>query len=206
MIFILKSLDVNILWRQLFTAGFACKFTHAPAVVADWTNMTTREKKKFLAKKLLDPEIVSWRALLDTKKAILAVLESCFQIEGFTVGRFHIMFNLYFEGPMSPTALSRINRFTKGNTSTFLKRMISDGLVETSPGESKGRPRYGLTTFGVKQFEDLLPRHLARIKQIMIPLEEGYLENLRIIRERVAGQGSAIILAAKDHTRQKRTK
>jgi DNA-binding MarR family transcriptional regulator len=170
-------------------------------VGAEWTIMTTREKKKVLAKKLLHPEIVSWRALLDTKKAILAVLESCFQIEGFTVGRFHIMFNLYFEGPMSPTALSRLNRCSKGNTSTFLKRMISDGLVETTPGESKGRPRYGLTAFGVKQFEDLLPRHLARIKQIMIPLEEGCLERLSIIRERVTEKRSAIIFAAKEHVR-----
>lgn len=167
--------------------------------------MTIGEKRNDLAKKLQDPKVISWRALLDTKKAILAVLESCFQIEGFTVGRFQIMFNLYFEGPLSPTALSLINRFTKGNTSSFLKRMIADGLVETTPGKSQGRPHYRLTSRGQNLFEDLLPRHLARIKKIMIPLDEGALEKLAIIRERVAEQKNTHLLAAKDHVRLKRS-
>lgn len=146
--------------------------------------MEVKDKKRSqLEKLLLAPEVISWRALMDTKKAIFAVLESCFQKEGYTVPRFQIMFFLYFEGPMSPTKLSELNMFTKGNTSTFLKRMISDGLVEAIAGTSQGRPFYSLTILGREKFEDLFPRHIKRVKKLMMPLDEATLITLKKIRD-----------------------
>ena len=145
----------------------------------------SKGKKPTLEKLLELPEVISWRALMDTKKAIFSVLESCFQKEGYTAARFQIMFYLYFEGPMSPTQLTKLNMFTKGNTSTFIKRMVADGLIEPIPGNTSNRPFYDLTKKGRAAFEDLFPRHIKRVQKLMLPLDEKTLKQLSSIREKL---------------------
>lgn len=142
-------------------------------------------KKAQLQQLLLTPEVISWRALMETKKAIFSVLDSSFKQEGYTVPRFQIMFYLYFEGPLSHKELGMLNQFTKGNTSTFLKRMISDSLIIEIPGNTSKRSLYQLSKKGQADFESLFPRHVERIKQIMMPLSKETLSIFEKIRKKI---------------------
>lgn len=139
------------------------------------------------------PEIVSWRALMDTKKAIFSVLESCFQIDGYTVPRFQILFYLYFNGPLGHKELGILNQFTKGNTTTFLKRMLTDSLIEEIKGHTNNRTLYQLSKKGLKEFEKLFPRHVQRVKSLILPFNDDFLLLLERIRQNIPTQKDKLL-------------
>jgi len=135
---------------------------------------------------LKSPEIVTWRAIMNAHKEILCVLESALQKEGFTVPRLQIMFHLYFQGPLPPSAIAEILSVTRGNITAFLKRLTNDKVVKTVPGKSEGRPKYALTTKGTREFEAIFPGHSARVKALVLPMTAEAVEQLNKIQQNAA--------------------
>lgn len=141
-------------------------------------------KNELLA--LLDePEVISWRALMRAFQTIYGQLEKALLAEDdCSISRFQILFNLYFEGPMSASKIASKLLVTRGNISMFLRRLQADGLIEeVRLASSQKRPLFGLTKKGVAMFEGLFPRHIGRVRRLMPALPESYLVTLRKIPE-----------------------
>lgn len=128
---------------------------------------------------LAHDEVKSWRSVLNSYKALAAVFESEMQAEGLSLSRFQVMFHLYFSGPMKPVEVADLAMATRSNVSTFIKRMINDGVVRaTSKSAEARRPMYELTPRGRRQFETIFPEHIARVRELMPALPSTAVKNL----------------------------
>ena len=139
---------------------------------------TTTAKKKELAKLLNYPEVKSWRTLMYSFKAIFSQLEKGLMAEGCSVSRFQIMFYLYFEGSMQAIEIAKRLVVTRGNISTFLKRMVADGLIKPSVQKGSKRPEFFLTKKGTTFFEKILPAHIERVQKYTPSLNNEALKTL----------------------------
>ncbi len=132
---------------------------------------------------LNDPHVESWRALMAAFQAIYTQLESALRAEDrCSIPRFQILFYLYFEGPLPASEIAKRLIVTRGNISTFLKRLESDGVIRDARADSaKKRRRLELTTQGIEQFEQLFPQHINRVKKLMPALPLGCVSLLHYI-------------------------
>ncbi len=130
-----------------------------------------------------DPQIESWRSLMAAFQAVYTRLESALRAEEqCSIPRFQIFFYLYFEGPLPASEIAKRLLVTRGNISTFLKRLESDGVIRPARADAaKKRPRLELTSRGATQFEQLFPRHIRRVKNLMPALPQGCLSLLHQI-------------------------
>ncbi|MEZ4744305.1 MAG: MarR family transcriptional regulator [Bdellovibrionota bacterium] len=141
-----------------------------------------RHKLEF--EKILErPEIKTWRSILQTQKVIFSVLESNLQTIGFTLPRFQIMFHLYFEGAMSPSALADRLTVSRGNITAFLRRLLNDNVVQKTAGRSESRPKYILTLRGMHDFEKIFPQHVEKVSQLVTPMSEEALKQLDAVKK-----------------------
>jgi len=123
------------------------------------------EPKERLKKLLSDPQVRSWRLLFHAFQGIYHQLESELNEVGSSVPRFQMSFVLYFEGAKSAAELSRRLFVTRGNMSTFIKRLLKDEVIRVCPySPSPKRPFYILTEVAFKNFENLFPRHVKKVK------------------------------------------
>jgi len=95
-----------------------------------------------------------------------------------SVSRFEILFLLYFEPNIPAVKLSRKMHVTRGNMSTFLKRMESDHLIKTTLPKGRKRPVYNLTTKGQNFFEKIFPEHINRVEKICPILSPATIKKL----------------------------
>ncbi|MEX1099424.1 MAG: MarR family transcriptional regulator [Bacteriovoracaceae bacterium] len=101
------------------------------------------------------------------------------------MSRFQIMLLLYFEGPLSASELARRMLVTRGNISTFVKRLEADGQIEvcaSSPSEK--RPLYCLSDEAIFLFEELFEQHIKLVKKLVPRLEESFMDQLKNISEK----------------------
>ena len=125
-----------------------------------------RQKKAQMKSLLKAPEVQTWRAIMSAFQVTLSKLEKGLMEDGLHVSRFQILFYLYFEGSLSAVELSRKLLVTRGNISTFLKRLENDEQIKIcSSSPSKGRPLYCLTPSAERFFEEIFPKHVKRVKQ-----------------------------------------
>lgn len=121
----------------------------------------------FQKKELLDlfnsPEVQSWRALMDAFRFIFVQLEKGLMADNCSMSRFQILIILYTEGQLAAVEIARKLVVTRGNISTFLRRMESDGLVATTIPNGQKRPVYFLTKKGILLFEKIFPQHIERV-------------------------------------------
>lgn len=117
------------------------------------------------------PEVKSWRALMVAFKSIFSQLEKGLMAEGCSVSRFQILFNLYFDGEVPAVEIARKLVVTRGNISTFLRRMESDNLVKKRVPPGQKRPVYSLTERGISFFEAILPAHIERVRKFAPKLD-----------------------------------
>lgn len=124
-----------------------------------------------------DPQVESWRSLMAAFQAVYTRLESALRAEEqCSIPRFQIFFYLFFEGPLPASEIAKRLLVTRGNISTFLKRLESDGVIRPARADAaKKRPRLELTSQGATQFEQLFPRHIRRVKNLMPALPLGCL-------------------------------
>lgn len=87
-------------------------------------------------------------------------------VEGCSVSRFQILFYLYFEGDLPAVEIARKLVVTRGNISMFLRRMESDGLIQKKVPKGQKRPRFSLAPKGRAFFEDILPAHIQRVRNL----------------------------------------
>ena len=112
-------------------------------------------------------------------------LEQALLQEGCSIPRFQILFHLYFSPPFGAAQLARELFVTRGNISTFLKRLQSEGLITISKeSPSQGRPLYILTAKGKALFEDLFPRHIKRVRNLMPVLKMTSRDELETVIKR----------------------
>lgn len=138
--------------------------------------------KKSLEKKLQDPHVISWRLLMKACFSIYKSLEQALLKENCSIPRFQILFYLYFEGPHSAIDLSRKLFVTRGNISTFVKRLLSEQIIEISSlSKSEKRPLYCLTKKGKQNFESIFPSHIERVICLMPKLPANFLAILNKI-------------------------
>lgn len=133
---------------------------------------------------LEQPEVASWRILMNAFQALYQTFEEALLKEGCSYSRFQLLFFLYFEGSLAPVDLSRKMLVTRSNISTFLKRMTQDGFVTECPeSSSTKRPCYRLTVKGRTFFEGIFPAHISRVVSVMPKLPKTQLTVLRQISE-----------------------
>ncbi len=144
--------------------------------VSDEEEATRR--KRFLGKFMADPKIKSWRSVMFAYRHILNQLERKLVAEGCSIPRFMIMFELYMSGSLQAVEIARRLFVTRGNISTFLKRMTDDNLIKPITPEGQKRPVYVLTKEGLKYFEELLPSHIERVKLLVPVLDEETMAKL----------------------------
>ena len=144
-------------------------------------NSSSRKKlqKRKLEMLLELSEVRSWRSLMGAYQSIYRQLERALLTENCSIPRFQILFYLYFEGPTTGVELSRKLFVTRGNISTFLRRLQADGILKKPEEGAKKRQLLQLTDHGKKTFEDLFPRHIDRVRSLMPPLDVKTLEKLR---------------------------
>lgn len=129
-----------------------------------------------------DPSVRSWRAIMAAFQIIYYQLERLLMQDGFHVSRFQILFFLYFEGPLSAVSISRKLLVTRGNTSTFIRRLQKDKVIQVCPtSPSMARPLFRLTPKAEAEFEELFPRHVGRVKKRVPKLSASTLKELQKI-------------------------
>lgn len=138
-------------------------------------------QKKYLMALLDHPEVQSWRALMGAFKFIFSHLEKGLVSAGCSVSRFQILFYLYLEEQLPAVEIARRLVVTRGNISMFLRRMESDGLVSTIVPDGKKRPVYCLTKNGRTLFEEILPSHIKRVRNLAPKLDKRAIQQLRSI-------------------------
>lgn len=111
-------------------------------------------------------------------QVILSELEKGLLAEDCSVSRFQILFYLYFDGHLPAVEIARKLLVTRGNISMFLRRMEADLLIEKVIPRGQKRPLYTLTQKGVTFFENLLPPHIHRVKQLAPKLDEKTIKAL----------------------------
>ena len=117
-------------------------------------------------------------------QAVFFQLENGLKKDGFHISRFQILFVLYFEGGLSAADLARRLVVTRGNISTFLKRLERDGHIRVCPmSPSMSRPHYRLTLKAERLFEKTFPIHVERIIRFVPKLKENTLKELRGMEE-----------------------
>jgi len=142
------------------------------------------KKYKSMVKLLDDPQVKTWRSVMSAFQGTLNRLEAGLKEDGFHVSRFQILFYLYFEGPLAAVDLSRKLLVTRGNISTFLKRLESDGQIEVCPSSpSPKRPFYMLSENAVSEFEKVFPKHVKRIQKFVPIFSPAILKQLSKLGE-----------------------
>ena len=159
------------------------------------TNSDNRRKTGFdklsnkkLEEYLKDDEVISWINIIDCFQTIFSKLETGLTDDGLNVSRFQVLFNLYFNGNLNANALSKKLLVTRGNMSQLLKRMESDELISLESITGKKSINLKLTKDGRRLFETIFPKHIKRVKTLIIPLSEATLseiQNLKKNAERV---------------------
>ena len=130
-------------------------------------------------KDLKDRRVRSWRTLLETSRAIYRYLDGELQKLGSNVSRFQILFFLYFEGAHSASELAKKLDVSRGNMSTFTKRLMDDGLIAPDDELSKkNRPFFVLTKEGEDNFQELLSKHLQNVKAVAPCLSDDEMQKL----------------------------
>lgn len=143
--------------------------------------MRSSESKNYkkIVKMRNHPQVESWRAIMGAFQNIYGQLDKQKSSNGVHMSRFQILLLLYFEGPMSAAELARKMLVTRGNISTFIKRLEADGQVEiceSSPSDK--RPLYCLSETAIVLFEEMFQEHIKLIKELVPKLNEDLLEEL----------------------------
>lgn len=138
---------------------------------------------KKLEKYLKDGEVVSWITIIDCFQTIFSKLEAGLADDGLNVTRFQVLFYLYFNGNLNANALSKKLLVTRGNMSQLLKRMEVDGLISLESTIGKKSINLKITKDGTKLFETIFPKHIKRVKSLIIPLSQSTLNEIQNLKE-----------------------
>lgn len=139
----------------------------------------TYSNRNKLEKMLEDPKIVSWRLALNTVEELYDQFDKKLNEVGCNMSRFEMLFFIYFAGPLSAIQLAAKMRVSRGNISAFLKRLISDGLIEPCKMASTAtRPKFVLSDKGEEYFTEIFKLHIKQIKASVHPFSEKFKEEL----------------------------
>lgn len=130
------------------------------------------------------PKVKAWSEIFSTYRSVFSYLDAELQKKDCSISKFQILLHLYFNGPLTPVEISRKLSTSRANTTTFLRRISEDGLIETS--EDRGtakRPAYKLGAKGIKYFEDIFPEHIENVEKVLEKLSEDTKETLRKIKD-----------------------
>lgn len=108
-----------------------------------------------------------WRALMACHDLIYTHFEKNLSSKGLSYSRFQILFHIYFNPHCSATFIADKMNVTRGNISTFLKRMIEDQLISEHFEKNKKRCTYILSKKGHVFFEKTLEIHLSEVEKII---------------------------------------
>ena len=147
------------------------------------SNLPLTPKRLQLKKALKEPKLALWRSLLMTVELVYGQLEKKLAEKDCTYPRFRLLFALYFDAPLSATQLADRLRVSRGNMSTFVRRLESDGLIYPCPLLStKGRPKYYLSPAGTSYAEELMDYHFANIKDLPLKMSASSREEWLALR------------------------
>ena len=140
-------------------------------------------QQKRLRERLNESNLASWRLLLLTTEAVYSHLEKNLAKKGVTYPRFRLLFALYFDAPLSATQMAARLGVSRGNMSSFVKRLEEDGLIIACPFIStKGRPKFYLTPKGTKSAERLMNFHFDHIKKLPLKLGQTTMQELQSLK------------------------
>ncbi|RLA63711.1 MAG: hypothetical protein DRQ88_11100 [Epsilonproteobacteria bacterium] len=126
-----------------------------------------RKKTKDFEKLLYRPKVKAWRILFRTHRAVFQYLDSEMRKKDCSISKFQVLLLIYFNGPMTPVAFSKRLNVSRANTTTFLRRIVKEGLIEaTIEGGSEKRPAFNLTVKGEEYFERVFPEHIKAVEKV----------------------------------------
>jgi len=130
------------------------------------------------AKQHAQDALRAWVRLLQVHKTVLA--EARDELQGdITLPRFDLLASLDREDGQTQTSLSRYLLATAGNLTGLVDRAERDGLVMRRADPADRRlTRVYLTSRGRKLYADATRRHARRIDARFASLEDGELEEL----------------------------
>ena len=109
---------------------------------------------------------------------IYSSLENKLLEDGCTVSRFQIMFYLYFDGPHRAIDIANKMIVSRGNITSFLRRLEKDEIIKAVYKKNEKRPSYTLTSNGKYFFESLFPKHLERVMKMTPSLNKKTIHQL----------------------------
>jgi len=143
-------------------------------------------KRIALRKKLTEEHMQVWRTMLMAVEAIYDHLEAQLATKDCTYPRFRLLFSLYFDAPLSAAQLASRLRVSRGNMSTFIKRIEEDGLIVPCPYLSTpNRPKFFLSPKGTKYAEELMDYHFSNIKKLQLKLSPAAIKDLKKMKEQM---------------------
>lgn len=143
--------------------------------------MSKSSEKQDMQELLNLSKVKAWRTLMHAYTQIYRYLESELLKENCSISRFQIFFYLYFQGPLSSIELAQLLNVTRGNISTFVRRLSDDSLVEVNPTNGRGgKQLISLSPKGKSQFESFFPEHIKRVTSVMPEISS---KSLKILSE-----------------------
>jgi len=137
------------------------------------------------------PKVRSWQTLLRTQQKVYTHLSNLLAKKDFSIARFRVLFNLYFEGPHTPVQISRKLNVSRANTMSLLNRLKDDAYIKTSKKDgSVKRPAYVLSAKGKRYFEKILPEHLSNVDDVFKAFPKKMLDLLNEIHDNTPNKGS----------------
>lgn len=132
---------------------------------------------------LENPKVKAWRTLMSAHTQILRFLEAELLKENCSISRFQIFFHLYFYGPTSSIELAKSLCVTRGNISTFIRRLQEDSLVTVKAPQGRGgKQTIKLTKKGENFFENIFPDHIKRVVSAMPDISSKSLTALEALK------------------------
>lgn len=145
--------------------------------------MSKSKKSKRMHDLLENPKVKSWRALMHAYTRIYRFLETELLKENCSISRFQIFFYLYFHGPMSSIELAESLNVTRGNISTFIRRLSEDSVITVKAAEGRGgKQLIELSNKGRLLFENFFPEHIKRVISVMPEISAKSLKTLSEIK------------------------
>ncbi|MBT4761084.1 MAG: winged helix-turn-helix transcriptional regulator [Bdellovibrionaceae bacterium] len=128
-------------------------------------------------------EVRSWRTIMAAYRSTYHLLGKSLLNDGCTIQRFQIFYNLYFEGAHRPSLIAKKLDVSLPNITSFVKRMMRDKQIIEDWSDGGKRPKYKLSESGEEFFEEIFPKHVKHITQLIDPIPPKLIVQLTKIKD-----------------------
>ena len=142
------------------------------------------DKERYV-EEMKNPQVESWLSVLRTYRTMFHFLDTRLQQAGCSIPRFQVLIVLCLEDQETPVNIARRLSVSRANVSTFLKRLIADGLIQKNTIPESRRSTYSLSPKGQSYLKEIFPEHISHIKEVMEVFDPKHLRAMEKSVKRV---------------------